>query len=250
MLNLYAAHSARLSSGVKPELKTASRPDVKETRGRPINPDSERAAENTRARENAQSRKLVSAIAELMAQNNTSLEAVLQSPAGCKQFDSLARGLQLSDDGSLIMDNVATLLGAVGSHSKQPVCAVLLRGVSVPTCTLKSRFVDSVSLRYVQNSRVPSVSDFQVLETADLFTQEYANGVTRQVVHSAEIKAQLHWCKTVEFHPHSGDTTETYYRVNSKVPPPLFCIHPLSFFLFFLCFCARSVLVADSTPLL
>jgi hypothetical protein len=51
-----------------------------------------------------------------------------------------------------------------------------------------------------------------------LFKQKYAYGVKRHKIHLGETAAELHWCTTVEFTQHSGDTTETYYRTDSKVP--------------------------------
>jgi hypothetical protein len=112
------------------------------------------------------------------------------------------------------MCNVDDTLKSVESHNKKALHGSLLRGVVRGTI---QKYFTSVQHRYASNSKVPSYVGSPSFQNAGLFTEKYSSGVKRKKLHTGEIDAQLHRCTTVEFTQHSGDTSETYYRTDSKV---------------------------------
>jgi hypothetical protein len=202
---VHAAETAKQAA------KAAAAPMKKN--GRPTDPNSTRSIKKQRDELHS---GVVASVVELLQKRKTSLTDVLNCTAGSLAFPALS-GLRLDvEELTVLATNVGRTLtpGEVGGHSNKALHGSLLQGVSK---TIIQKYCTGVNYRFAANAKVPSYIHSDSYRNAGLFTEHYSHGVTRQKIHDGEISAELHWATTVEFHSHSGDTTETYYRTDSKV---------------------------------
>jgi hypothetical protein len=195
---------------------TAADAPTKKKRGRPTEPNSCRSISNAKKERDELHCGVVSSVVKLLQEQKTSLTDVLSCTAGGRAFPELSGLRRDVQELTTFASNVNATLSGVGHHNNKPLHASLLQGVSKATLR---KYCPSVSSSFAANATVPSYLTSDNYAKPGLFTEQYGHGVTRQKIHDGELEAELHWATTVEFHPHSGDTTETYYRTDSKVCP-------------------------------
>jgi hypothetical protein len=186
----------------------------KRGRGRPTEPNSTRSIANAKKERDVLHSGVVASVVKLLQEQKTSLADVLSCTAGGRAFPELSGLRRDVQELTTFASNTNATLSAVGHHNNKPLHASLLQGVSKATL---QKYCTSVNARFAANAMTPSYLASDDYAKAGLFTEQYAHGVIRQKIHDGEIEAELHWATTVEFHPHSGDTTETYYRIDSNV---------------------------------
>jgi hypothetical protein len=209
MQAIFARSHATASSEAKVNLTVKKR--GRPAGAQPNSAPNSKAAKTTRDRLHSGVAKQV---VELLREQNASMADILTSTAGGRAFPELSVLQCDLPQIKLVMANVDNTLKSVESHNKKALHGSLLRGVSIGTI---EKYFTSVQHRYAANSKIPSYVGSPNFKKAGLFTEKYASGVKRNKLHDGEIDGQLHWCTTVEFTQHSGDTTEKYYRTDSKV---------------------------------
>jgi hypothetical protein len=145
-----------------------------------------------------------------------SLSGFLSSPACRSHFPDCAIDKSAAEHNNDLMKialNADNLLSKIGSHFHREATQILTDGVSISG---RRHFFPSQRLDYIANSHIPSYANNPELSNHDFYAQQYPSDVKRKVVHEVEIESLLDWCRTHEFEKHSGDTTETYYRVDPK----------------------------------
>ena len=164
-----------------------------------------------RRRHNDKCAKVGEIISKALAEHDCTFDALINSPYGRKEFVPVSDP-QILGELQQIRDNTQDLLKRVGRNAHRGVTGVLIQGLSADA---RQRHFPGETASYLANARIPSFTT-NMFDTQEVFTRDYKSNVTRNIIQTEEVTALLHWCCNVQFSSRSGDTTETYYRVDSK----------------------------------
>ena len=166
--------------------------------------------ERTKTQAGIRRQKIVGVLLDTLTEHKRSLMDVLTSLAGRKAWPKVHE--LVTADQNALLANVTDYLQNLGKANRRASTWGLLHGLDKRTWEIVCNG-SSLDMSYIRNIMTPKYT--KTVASSPVYTQQYKSNVKRNVVSANETRLTIRWCTEVEFHPHSGDTTETYYRPDS-----------------------------------